>query len=233
MNCYPCHKLLFPEMSFNSIETTWEPTPAYAIIPDHDVLEEDPPYIPTPSPDEMNTTIPGKVNQCIYNIKGLQSSLSALTLTKLHLLTPLSDTLMLLHDVRPALQPSDICEAYHAIKPADNDPTIESDTCDSEQPINDQTNTGTTFSSSDNDDVLPDLTSDTDTDADVPDLIGGTCSDISDYVHNDKPEMNVSPISLTNPSVNSSPQSPQPASIATPNPLDDADLPAEFDPMIK
>lgn len=108
---------------------------------------------------------------------------------------------------------------------------MESDTCDSEPPIDDQTNNGTTFSSSDDDDVLSYLTSDTDTD--VPDLIGDTCSDISDYVDNDKPEMNVSAITLTSPSMNSPPQSPQPASIATPNPLDDADLPAEFDPMIE
>ena len=60
-------------MSFNYIETTWEPTPAYAVMPDHDVLERSPsPYIPTPPLESMNNTLSGSVQvhiQCQITAK--------------------------------------------------------------------------------------------------------------------------------------------------------------------
>ena len=220
-------------MSFNYIETTWEPTPAYAVMPDHDVLERSPsPYIPTPPLESMNNTLSGKVFKCIYNVKELQNSLSALTLTKLQMMSTLSDTLHLLHDVSKELKPADLSEAYQSIEPATHaDPAMDSDTaCDTtsfDDSIDEPANDGQFYSSSDEDDVLPDLTSDTDTNTgSLTDLIEDSSND--SYVDTDKPEMDVSATSLTTISTNSSPQSPQPATTAAPTHYEEADMPADF-----
>ena len=134
-------------------------------------------------------------------------------------------------------KPADLCDAYQSIEPVYHaDPAMDSDTaCDTtsvadsmDEPAND----GQFYSSSDEDDVLPDLTSDTDTDtASIPDLIGDSSDD--SYVDTDKPEMDVSATSLTTTSITSPPQSPQPVAIAEPNPFDEANLPAGFNPMVE
>ena len=219
-------------MFFNYIETTWEPTPAYAIMPDHDVLERFPsPYIPTPPPESMNNSLSGKVFKCIYNVQELQNSLPALTLTKLQMMSTLSDTLQLLHDVSKELKPANLSAAYQSIEPATHaDPAMDSDTaCDTtfDDSMDEPANDGQFYFSSDEDDVLPDRTSDTETNTgSLPDLIEDISND--SYVDTDKPEMDVSATSLTTMSTNSSPQSPQPATTAAPTHYEETDMPADF-----
>ena len=137
-------------------------------------------------------------------------------------------TLHLLHDVSTELKPADLSEAYQSIKPATHaDPAMDSDTaCDTsfDDSMDEPANDGQFYSSSDEDDVLPDLTSDTDTTTgSLPDLIGDSSND--SYVDTDKPEMDVSATSLTTISTNSSPQ---PATTAAPTHYEEADMPADF-----
>ena len=176
----------------------------------------------------MNNTLSGKVFKCIYIVKELQNSLSALTLTKLQMISTLSDTLHLLHDVSTELKPADLSEAYQSIESATHaDPAMDSDTACDTTSFNEPANDGQCYSSSDEGDVLPDLTSDTDTNTgSLPDLIEDSSNDT--YVDTNKPEMDVSAISLTTISTNSSPQSLQPSTTAAPTHYEEADMSADF-----
>ena len=148
------------------------------------------------------------------------------------MMSTLSDTLQLLHDVSKELKPADLSEAYQSIEPATHaDPAMDSDTaCDTtsfDVSMDEPANNGQFYSGSDEDDVLPDLTSDTDTNTgSLSDLIKDSSND--SYVDTDKPEMDVSATSLTTMSTNSSPQSPQPGTTAAPTHYEEADMQDDF-----
>ena len=82
-------------MSFNYIETTYEPPLNLSVPLDESSLEPYPSQNPSLSSDEEVSikTIANKVDNCIKIVVGVQDKLSDCTLTKLDLLYALENTL--------------------------------------------------------------------------------------------------------------------------------------------
>ena len=92
-------------MSFNYIETTYEPPLNLSVLLDESSLEPYAPQNPSSSSDEEVSikTIASKVDNCIKTVVGVQDKLSGCTLIKLDLLYALENTLTELQKIKSQL----------------------------------------------------------------------------------------------------------------------------------
>ena len=92
-------------MSFNYIETTYEPPLDLSVPLDESSLELCPSHNPSLSSGEEDSikTIVNKLDNCIKTVVGVQNKLSDCTLTKLDLLNALESTLTELQKIKSQL----------------------------------------------------------------------------------------------------------------------------------
>ena len=92
-------------MSFNYIETTYEPPPDLSVPLDESSLEQCPSQNPSSSSGKEVSikTIVNKLDNCIKTVVGVQNKLSDCTLTKLDLLNVLEFTLIELQKMKSQL----------------------------------------------------------------------------------------------------------------------------------